>query len=34
MLTLNTKYLDLANYGISRTSRNLEQKIKAKSQLP
>ncbi len=34
MLTLNVKYLDLANFGISRTSRNLEQKIKAKSQLP
>jgi hypothetical protein len=32
-LTLNTKYLDLANYGITRTSRNLEEKIKAKSQL-
>ncbi|MDD2896338.1 MAG: hypothetical protein PHG81_10040 [Aliarcobacter sp.] len=33
-LTLDIKYLDLANYGISRTSRNLEEKIKAKSQLP
>ncbi len=33
-LTLNVKYLDLANYGINRTSRNLEEKIKAKSQLP
>jgi len=34
MLTLNAKYLDLANFGINRTSRNLEEKIKAKSQLP
>ena len=33
-LTLNTEYLELVNFGISRTSRNLEEKIKAKSQLP
>ena len=26
--------LELVNFGISRTSRNLEEKIKAKSQLP
>lgn len=33
-LTLNIEYLDLINYGINRTSINLEEKIKAKSQLP
>lgn len=33
-LTLNIKYLDLINYAIDRTSTNLEEKIKAKSQLP
>jgi len=33
-LTLNVEYLDLINYGIERTSINLEEKIKAKSQLP
>lgn len=33
-LTLDIKYLDLINYGINRTSVNLEEKIKAKSQLP
>lgn len=33
-LTLNIEYLDLINYGIERTSSNLEEKIKAKSQLP
>ena len=33
-LTLDIKYLDLINYGINRTSINLEEKIKAKSQLP
>lgn len=33
-LTLNIEYLDLINYGIQRTSINLEEKIKAKSQLP
>ena len=33
-LTLDIKYLDLVNYGINRTNRNLEEKIKAKSQLP
>lgn len=34
LLTLNLKYLDLVNFGINRTSKNLEEKIKAKSQLP
>ena len=33
-LTLDIKYLDLIDYGINRTSINLEEKIKAKSQLP
>ena len=33
-LTFNVKDLDLINYGISRTNLNLEEKIKAKSQLP
>uniref|UniRef100_UPI0040470B1F hypothetical protein n=1 Tax=Aliarcobacter sp. TaxID=2321116 RepID=UPI0040470B1F len=33
-LTLNTTYLDLINYAIKRTKQNLEEKIKAKSQLP
>ena len=33
-LTLDIKYLDLINYGINRTNTNLEEKIKAKSQLP
>ena len=33
-LTLDVKYLDLINFGINRTSKNLEEKIKAKSQLP
>jgi hypothetical protein len=33
-LTFDIKYLDLINYGINRTSVNLEEKIKAKSQLP
>jgi hypothetical protein len=33
-LTLDIKYLDLINYAIERTSINLEEKIKAKSQLP
>ena len=33
-LTTNLDYLDLANFAIVRTSKNLEQKIKAKSQLP
>lgn len=33
-LTLDLKYLDLINYAINRTSINLEEKIKAKSQLP
>ena len=33
-LTLDLKYLDLINYAIERTSINLEEKIKAKSQLP
>ena len=33
-LTLDVKYLDLINFGINRTSRNLQEKIKAKSQLP
>ena len=33
-LTLDVKYLDLINYAINRTSINLEEKIKAKSQLP
>ena len=34
LLTLNVDYLDLINYGINRTYINLEEKIKAKSQLP
>ena len=33
-LTLDIKYLDLINYAIERTSINLQEKIKAKSQLP
>ena len=33
-LTLDVKYLDLINYAISRTNINLQEKIKAKSQLP
>jgi hypothetical protein len=33
-LTLDIKYLDLIDYGINRTNTNLEEKIKAKSQLP
>ncbi len=33
-LTLNVKYLDLINYAINRTNTNLQEKIKAKSQLP
>ncbi|MGE0051569.1 MAG: hypothetical protein AB7S49_08580, partial [Arcobacter sp.] len=33
-LTSNVEYLDLINYGINRTNINLEEKIKAKSQLP
>lgn len=33
-LTLDIKYLDIINYGINRTNINLEEKIKAKSQLP
>ena len=33
-LTLDINYLDLINFGINRTSKNLEEKIKAKSQLP
>ena len=33
-LTLDIKYLDLINYAITRTNINLEEKIKAKSQLP
>lgn len=33
-LTLDIKYLDLIEYGINRTNVNLEEKIKAKSQLP
>ena len=33
-LTLDIKYLDLIDYGINRTNINLEEKIKAKSQLP
>lgn len=33
-LTLNIEYLDLINYGINRTTINLQEKIKAKSQLP
>jgi hypothetical protein len=33
-LTLDAKYLDFINYAIERTSINLEEKIKAKSQLP
>lgn len=32
--TLDIKYLDLIDYGINRTNINLEEKIKAKSQLP
>lgn len=34
MKTINIEYLDLINYGINRTNLNLEEKIKAKSQLP
>ncbi|NCB12744.1 MAG: hypothetical protein EOM78_14065, partial [Erysipelotrichia bacterium] len=34
MKTTNIEYLDLINYGINRTNLNLEEKIKAKSQLP
>lgn len=34
LLTFNVEYLDLINYGINRTNINLQQKIKAKSQLP
>lgn len=33
-LTLNENYLDLIDYAIKRTNQNLEEKIKAKSQLP
>lgn len=33
-LTLDIKSLDLINYGVNRTNTNLEEKIKAKSQLP
>lgn len=33
-LTLDVKYLDLINYAITRTNINLQEKIKAKSQLP
>ena len=33
-LTTNLDYLDLVNFAILRTSDNLEDKIKAKSQLP
>lgn len=33
-LTQNIEYLDLINYAINRTNINLEEKIKAKSQLP
>jgi hypothetical protein len=33
-LTFDVKYLDLVNFGINRTNKNLENKIKAKSQLP
>jgi hypothetical protein len=33
-LTLDIKYLDLIDYGINRTNINIEEKIKAKSQLP
>lgn len=33
-LTTNLDYLDLVNFAINRTSINLEEKIKAKSQLP
>lgn len=34
LLTFNIKELDLVNYAINRTNLNLEEKIKAKSQLP
>lgn len=34
LMTQNIEYLDLINYGINRTIINLEERIKAKSQLP